>query len=84
MPRSSFLKDGRPAPDKLGFDEVYMISLERRPERRNRMLGLFDQLRIDAKVFDAVDGKQMSKEMLDNLNVGEKNHTFYFICISDV
>ena len=34
------LSDFVPAPpkkDKLGFDEVYMINLERRPDRRLKM-----------------------------------------------
>lgn len=43
--------------DKLGFDQVYMINLERRPDRRTKMLQCFDQLGIDAKIVNAVDGK---------------------------
>ena len=37
--------------------QVYMINLERRAERRERMLHAFDILGIDARVIPAVDGK---------------------------
>ena len=34
-----------------------MISLVRRPERRNRMIACLDELGFDYIVFDAVDGR---------------------------
>ena len=34
-----------------------MISLERRPERRNRMVACLDELSFDYILFDAVDGR---------------------------
>ncbi len=34
-----------------------MISLERRPERRNRMLACLNELHLDVNLFDAVDGR---------------------------
>ena len=34
-----------------------MISLARRPERRNRMLACLEELSVDFTLFDAVDGK---------------------------
>jgi len=34
-----------------------MINLERRPDRRERMLNAFDILGIDAQLVPAVDGK---------------------------
>ena len=60
----------RLAPSKLGFDEVYMINLERRPERRNRMLALLDMIGIDVRVFNAVDGRKLNDEKLKEMNVG--------------
>ena len=42
---------------KLGFDQIYMINLERRPDRKERMLHAFDILGIEAKIVPAVDGK---------------------------
>jgi len=43
--------------DKLGFDEVYMINLLRRPERRLKMMSSFNELGIQVRTLDAVDGR---------------------------
>ncbi len=37
-----------------------MISLERRPERRNRMLACLEELHLNFTLFDAVDGKYVA------------------------
>lgn len=37
-----------------------MISLARRPERRNRMLACLDALSLNITLFEAVDGKYES------------------------
>ncbi|XP_041370447.1 procollagen galactosyltransferase 1-A-like isoform X2 [Gigantopelta aegis] len=55
--------------DKLGLDEVYMINLLRRPERRFRMKHNLYELGIDAKIIDAVDGQELNDTYLDSLNV---------------
>lgn len=47
----------KPEKDTLGFDRIYMINLLRRPERRKRMLACFEELGLNATVFNAVDGK---------------------------
>lgn len=47
----------QPPKDKLGFDEVYLINLERRPERLARMEWAFNELGIDHKLLAATDGK---------------------------
>ncbi|GIZ03232.1 procollagen galactosyltransferase 2, partial [Caerostris extrusa] len=44
------------AEDTAGFDQVYLINLERRPERRVRMLGTLAELGIRAHILAAVDG----------------------------
>lgn len=46
-----------------------MINLERREERRNRMLALFDLMNIDVKIFNAVDGRKLDEQKLKELNV---------------
>ncbi|XP_065300447.1 glycosyltransferase 25 family member-like isoform X6 [Dermacentor albipictus] len=43
--------------DTLGFDQVYLINLERRPERRKRMEYCFEELGVAFKFIAAVDGK---------------------------
>lgn len=46
-----------PEPDTLGFDEIYVINLERRPERRLRMETSLRELGVAAKFIPAVDGR---------------------------
>lgn len=47
----------QPPKGKLGFDEVFLINLERRPERLSRMEWAFNELGIDYKLLVATDGK---------------------------
>ncbi|XP_055957916.1 glycosyltransferase 25 family member [Patella vulgata] len=54
---------------KLGFDEIYMVNLLRRPERRERMRNTLYDLGIDAKFFDAIDGKKLNDTYLDSLGI---------------
>lgn len=49
-----------PRKDTLGFDQVYLINLERRPERRKRMEYCFEELGIAFKFIAAVDGKKLN------------------------
>lgn len=42
---------------KLGFSEIFLINLQRRPDRRNRMQWALSELGLDHKLFNAVDGK---------------------------
>ncbi|XP_074596203.1 glycosyltransferase 25 family member-like [Brevipalpus obovatus] len=69
--------------DKLGMDEIYIINLKRRPERLERMMKILDLLGVDAKVWPAVDGKELSKDYLIRNNItmldgyiNERNLTF--------
>ncbi|XP_012945461.1 procollagen galactosyltransferase 1 [Aplysia californica] len=57
------------AKDKLGFDQIYMINLKRRPARRFRMTKAFDYLGIDAKYVDAVDGKELNDTFLEQKGI---------------
>ncbi|XP_049818713.1 glycosyltransferase 25 family member [Aethina tumida] len=56
-----------PDKDKLDFDEIFMINLKRRPERRRRMLNVFDELGINATILDAVDGKSLDDDELQKI-----------------
>ncbi|KAK4326790.1 hypothetical protein Pmani_002716 [Petrolisthes manimaculis] len=58
-----------PKKDKAGFDMIYLVSLARRPERRERMFRSFDLLGLDVKLFNAVDGKKLNESYLKETGV---------------
>ena len=53
-----------PKKSKLGFDEIFLVNLERRPDRYERMKYNFDQLGIDYKWVPAMDGRKITEELL--------------------
>ncbi|KDR07691.1 hypothetical protein L798_02745, partial [Zootermopsis nevadensis] len=53
-----------PERDTMGFDNIYMINLLRRPERRKRMLHCFKELGIHATILNAVDGLLLNESSL--------------------
>ncbi|VDI69238.1 Hypothetical predicted protein [Mytilus galloprovincialis] len=56
-------------PDTLGFDKIYILNLERRPERRERIEKLLAELKLDYSIFRAVDGRKLNPEKLAELGV---------------
>lgn len=55
--------------DKLNVDHIYVINLVRRPERRQRMTKCLEILGIEAQIWKAVDGKELSEEFLVSKNI---------------
>ncbi|XP_014343974.1 procollagen galactosyltransferase 2 [Latimeria chalumnae] len=56
-------------PDKMGFDEIFLINLKRRTDRRERMLHTLYEQEIEVKVFDAVDGKALNTSQLKTMRI---------------
>lgn len=56
-----------PRKDTIGFNNIFMINLKRRPERRLRMLSCFDELGLQVEVMDAVDGSQLNETTLEGI-----------------
>ncbi|XP_065274860.1 inactive glycosyltransferase 25 family member 3 [Emys orbicularis] len=54
---------------KMGFDEIFLINLVRRPDRRQRMLSSLYELEIDPLVVDAVDGSALNSSDIKILGV---------------
>nr|XP_031363684.1 procollagen galactosyltransferase 1 [Lonchura striata domestica] len=55
--------------DKLGFDEVFLINLRRRPDRRARMLRTLQELGVSPKLVEAVDGRALNSSQAEALGV---------------
>ncbi len=53
-----------PSKDKLGVDQIYMINLKRRVDRKGKMDYCFDQLGVDYKLVEAVDGRSIDHNYL--------------------
>ncbi|XP_052823543.1 procollagen galactosyltransferase 1 [Octopus bimaculoides] len=54
---------------KLGFDQIYLINLIRRPQRRRKMLMSLRELGIEIFILNAVDGKTLNDTYLKQLGV---------------
>ncbi|XP_074911781.1 inactive glycosyltransferase 25 family member 3 isoform X3 [Buteo buteo] len=54
---------------KMGFDEIFLINLVRRPDRRQRMLASLQELEIAPRVVDAVDGSTLNSSDIKVLGV---------------
>ncbi|KAF3844123.1 hypothetical protein F7725_016171 [Dissostichus mawsoni] len=66
---SSFLSLPPKQPNKMGFDEVFMINLVRRSDRRERMLRTLHEQEISCKVVAAVDGKVLNKTDIESMKI---------------
>ncbi|XP_049643660.1 procollagen galactosyltransferase 1 [Suncus etruscus] len=55
--------------DKMGFDEVFMINLKRRADRRERMLRALGMQGIEARLVEAVDGRAMNTSQVEALGI---------------
>ncbi|KAM9494364.1 procollagen galactosyltransferase 1 [Clarias gariepinus] len=66
---SRYLRPPVSQTDKMGFDEVFMINLQRRADRRVRMLRALRMQGIDCKIVAAVDGKAMNVSEIHSLGI---------------
>uniref|UniRef100_A0A6Q2Y367 Glycosyl transferase family 25 domain-containing protein n=1 Tax=Esox lucius TaxID=8010 RepID=A0A6Q2Y367_ESOLU len=55
--------------DRMGFDEIFLINLKRRMDRRQRMLNTMASLGLQATLTDAVDGKALNTSQLQALGI---------------
>ncbi|KAG7227142.1 hypothetical protein INR49_013940 [Caranx melampygus] len=54
---------------KMGFDEIFLINLKRRSDRRERMLSSLAVLGIIATLTEAVDGKALNSSQLQAMGI---------------
>ncbi|XP_055963968.1 procollagen galactosyltransferase 2 [Sorex fumeus] len=69
MEPSQFVSETPKTPDKMGFDEIFMINLKRRKDRRDRMLRTLYEQEIAVKIVEAVDGKALNTSQLKALSI---------------
>ncbi|XP_064539541.1 glycosyltransferase 25 family member [Drosophila montana] len=58
-----------PEKTKLNLDNIFMINLQRRPERRRKMEQLFVELGLQVEHFAAVDGKQLNAQLVQEMGI---------------
>ncbi|TDH06000.1 hypothetical protein EPR50_G00128320 [Perca flavescens] len=56
-------------PGKMGFDEIFLINLKRRSDRRDRMLSSLAVLGINTTLTEAVDGKALNSSQLQAMGI---------------
>lgn len=66
---SRFISAPKKTADKMGFDEVFMINLKRRLDRRERMLRALHEQEIDFQLVEAVDGKAMNTSQVEAMGI---------------
>lgn len=54
---------------KLGFDQIYVVNLERRKDRRERIESALNDLNLSFNMTKAVDSKVLNEDYLKELNV---------------
>lgn len=55
--------------DRLGFDQVYLINLDRRPSRRVRMVNTLNELGVEVHLLPAVDGQLLNDTYIDKMGI---------------
>lgn len=69
LPRELEMFVEYPQPDKITLDAIYMINLERRPERRRKMERSFKELGLVVEHVAAFDGQELTDDFLSELGV---------------
>ncbi|KAK7889683.1 hypothetical protein WMY93_025243 [Mugilogobius chulae] len=66
---SEYLHAPPPLQDKIGFDEIFLINLKRRLDRRTRMFKSMSALGLHPTLTEAVDGKALNSSQLQALGI---------------
>ena len=54
---------------KHGFNQIFVINLERRPDRKDRIESALNDLNLAFKTVKAVDARSIDKEYIKNLGI---------------
>ncbi|XP_041848732.1 procollagen galactosyltransferase 2 isoform X2 [Melanotaenia boesemani] len=69
MEPSKYLHTTAKEARKMGFDEIFLINLKRRANRRERMLSSLAVLGINVTLTEAVDGKALNSSQLQAMGI---------------
>ncbi|OQV23556.1 Glycosyltransferase 25 family member [Hypsibius exemplaris] len=69
LPRSRHIPLEHEDLDTLDFDHIYLINLDRRPERRVRLEKSFSVLGLEVERIQAVDGRNLDLDFLKGMGV---------------
>nr|XP_055058826.1 procollagen galactosyltransferase 2 isoform X2 [Misgurnus anguillicaudatus] len=69
METSQYLHTSFKPKDTMAFNQVYLINLKHRADRKDRMLRSLEVLGIDVTITDAVDGKALNLSQLKALGI---------------
>ncbi|XP_073710249.1 procollagen galactosyltransferase 2 isoform X1 [Misgurnus anguillicaudatus] len=69
METSQYLHTSFKPKDTMAFNQVYLINLKHRADRKDRMLRSLEVLGIDVTITDAVDGKALNSSQLKALGI---------------
>ncbi|XP_034469460.1 procollagen galactosyltransferase 2-like [Hippoglossus hippoglossus] len=69
MEPSQYVHIAPKEPGKMGFDEIFLINLKRRSDRRERMWSSLAVLSINATLTEAVDGKALNSSQLQAMGI---------------
>ncbi|VDM31961.1 unnamed protein product [Hydatigera taeniaeformis] len=58
-----------PESSLLGFDQIYLINLERRPDRLEKMNYALREQGVKAKLIRATDGRELNPEIIKQWNI---------------
>lgn len=58
-----------PEANSFGFDQIYVVNLKRRPERRVKIEKALKLLGFQYKIFDAIDGKNLAESDLSKIKL---------------
>lgn len=69
LAETEFLENPKKRKTKLGFDNIYVINLERRAERKARIESAMKDINLSYKIFNAIDNRNIDEDYLKNLNI---------------
>ncbi len=69
LAKTVYLKNQVPREKIEGIDQIFIINLKRRPQRKARMQAIMDEFNLEFKFIEAIDGKTLDDSTIESLGV---------------